>query len=142
MEEIVGVNNSSSVLDKIEDHSMTLSSGKIRRRWTAEEKYRYVCESNQPDMSISLVSRKYGIPPNRLYYWRKCMQEGSIVAAKSEEQVVPMSEHKKVLKDLKRTERALGRATMEREFLKEAVTYARKKKWISSKPIKGIEGFQ
>lgn len=142
MEEIVGVNNPNSGLDRIDDQSAVLPPGRVRRRWTAEEKYRYVCETHQPDMSVSLVARKYGIPPKRLYYWRKCMQEGSIVAAKSEEQVVPMSKYKKVLKDLKRTERALGRATMEREFLKEAVTYGRKKKWISSKPLEGIEGFQ
>ena len=38
MEEMVGVNNSSIGLDSVDDQSTALSPGKIRRRWTAEEK--------------------------------------------------------------------------------------------------------
>ena len=80
------------------------------------------------------------------------------MAAKTKEQVVHCLIHKRVLKELKRaqngvrngklaclssavqgpakqTERVLGRATMVREFLKEAIPIL-EKKWMSSKPLK------
>ena len=53
-----------------------LSLTKKRRMWTPAEKQAIVMETYQPDMSVSLVARKYGITPSRLYHWRKCSQEG------------------------------------------------------------------
>lgn len=142
MKESVDASKENAVLSGLSQPPMVLPSGRIRRRWSAEEKYRYVSEANQPGMTVSLVARKYGIPPKRLYNWRKCMQEGSIVAAKSGEEVVPKSEYKKLQAELKRAQKMIGEMTMEKEILKEVITYARKKKWISYKPLKGVEGFQ
>ena len=119
-----------------------LSLTKKRRMWTPAEKQAIVMETYQPDMSVSLVARKYGITPSRLYHWRKCSQEGSIMAVKAEDQVVPVAEFNKLKAEVKRLYRILGMKTEEVEILKEAVTIARKKKLISYKPLQGVEGFQ
>ena len=119
-----------------------LSLTRKRRRWTPAEKCSIVMETYPPNMSVSLVARKHGIAPSRLYHWRKCVQEGSLVAVKSENQVVPVAEFKKLQAEVRRLQRTLGMKTQENEILKEAVTIARKKKWISSKPLHGVDGFQ
>lgn len=115
---------------------------KKRRRWSAAEKQAIVMETYQPGMSVSLVSRKYGIAPSGLYHWRKCSQEGAIMAVKAEDQVVPVAEFNKLKAENRRLQRILGMKTEEAEILKEAVTIARKKKLISHKPLHGVEGFQ
>ena len=115
---------------------------KKRRRWTPAEKQAIVMQTYQPGMSVSLVARKYGIAPSGLYHWRKCSQEGAIMAVKAEDQVVPVAEFKKLQAEVRRLQRILGMKTEEVEILKEAVTIARKKKLISYKPLHGVEGFQ
>jgi transposase len=45
-------------------------------------------------------------------------------------------------KRVRELERALGRATLDVEILKEAVRIGRKKKLISLQPLEGIEDFQ
>ena len=119
-----------------------LSLTKKRRRWTPTEKQAIVMETYQPGMSISLIARKYGITPSGLYHWRKCSQEGAIMAVKAEDQVVPVAEFNKLKEEVRRLQRILGMKTEEVEILKEAVTIARKKKLISYKPLQGVDGFQ
>ena len=71
-----------------------ITSVQRRRYWTAEQKRALVEEAEQPGMSISLVARKYEVHPNQLFRWRRLMQEGALVAAGSEDRVVPLSEVK------------------------------------------------
>ena len=119
-----------------------LSLTKMRRRWTPAEKLAIVMETYQPGMSVSLIARKYGIAPSGLYHWRKCSQEGAIMAVKAEDQVVPVAEFNKLKEEVRRLQRILGMKTEEVEILKETVTIARKKKLISYKPLQGVDGFQ
>lgn len=50
-----------------------------RRRWSAREKARIVCESFREDVSISAVARRNGVRPNLLFLWRRQAREGKLV---------------------------------------------------------------
>jgi transposase len=106
-----------------------------RRRWSATEKRAMVQETSQPGMSVSAVSRKYGIHPNQLFRWRRLAEEGALSAVGSEEGVVPASEVRDLKKHIRELERLLGRKTMEVEILKEAVRIGREKKLILRVPL-------
>jgi transposase len=112
-----------------------ITSVQRRRRWTAEQKRALVEEAEQPGMSISLVARKYEVHPNQLFHWRRLLHEGALVAAGSEDQVVPLSEVKALKQKIRELERLLGRKTMEVEILKDAIEIAREKKLISRVPL-------
>lgn len=85
-------------------------------------------------MSVSLVAREAGISTGQLFQWRKAYLEGSLVAVGSNEPVVPASELQDAHKRIKQLEAALGRKTLENEILKEAVDFAKAKKWIARSP--------
>jgi transposase len=129
---------------------MTITKEKIhvvtsverRRRWAPEEKRAMVQETYQPSMSVSIIARKYGILPSQLFYWRRLMENGALKGIESREEVVPISELKAMEKRIRELERALGRATLDVEILKEAVRIGRKKKLISLQPLEGLEDFQ
>jgi transposase len=129
---------------------MTITKEKIhivtsverRRRWAPEEKRAMVQETYQPGLSVSIIARKYGIFPSQLFYWRRLMENGALKGIESREEVVPISELKAMEKRVRELERALGRATLDVEILKEAVRIGRKKKLISLQPLEGIEDFQ
>lgn len=70
------------------------------------------------------------------------MLEGSLVAAKSEDKVVPESEVKKLEKQVRDLQRLLGKKTEENEILKEAVKIGREKKLISRRPLQGLDDFE
>jgi len=106
-----------------------------RRRWTAEQKRALVEETEQVGMSISVVARKYEINPSQLFTWRRLMRQGALVAAGSEEPVVPVSEVKALKTKIRELERLLGKKTMEVEILKDAIEIAREKKLISRMPF-------
>jgi len=57
------------------------------------------------------------------------------VAVGSGEQVVPASDFQEAMKRIKLLEAALGRKTLENEILKEAVDFAKSKKWIARSPV-------
>ena len=63
------------------------------------------------------------------------MQEGALVAAGSEDQVVPLSEVKELKAEIRELQRLLGKKTMEVEILKDAIRIAREKKLISRVPL-------
>ncbi len=69
------------------------------------------------------------------FQWRKLYQQGSLTAVAAGESVVAASELQEALKRVKLLERALGRKTLENEILKEAVEFAREKKWIARSPV-------
>jgi transposase len=69
-----------------------ITSVQRRRRWTGEQKRAMVEETEQPDMSISQVARKYEVHPNQLFHWRRLMHEGSLVASLTGEEFAEFSE--------------------------------------------------
>ena len=128
------------VKEKI-DTIATNTAQRARRR-SPEEKRAIVQETYQPGMSVSIIARKYGILPNQLFYWRRCMENGALTGIKANEEVVPISEYKAMQKRVRELERALGRASLDVEILKEAVRIGRKKKLISQQPLEGMEDFR
>jgi len=111
-----------------------ITSVQRRRRWTAEQKKAMVEEAEQPGNSISSVARKYEVHPNQLFRWRRLIHEGALLAARSEEPLVPLSEVKNLRKQVRELQRLLGKKTMEVEILREALEIAREKKLISRIP--------
>ena len=51
------------------------------------------------------------------------------------ETVVPASDLQDAMRRIKQLEGALGRKTLENEILKEAVDFAKAKKWIARSPV-------
>ena len=128
------------VKEKID--TIATNTAQRARRWSPEEKRAIVQETYQPGMSVSIIARKYGILPNQLFYWRRCMENGALTGIKANEEVVPISEYKVMQKRVRELERALGRASLGVEILKEAVRIGRKKKLISQQPLEGMEDFR
>ena len=102
---------------------------------TPEQKLEWVRRTMEPGMSVSLVAREAGITASQLFQWRKAYTEGSLVAVGANEPVVPASELQEALRRVKQLEAALGRKTLENEILKEAVDFAKSKKWIARSPL-------
>jgi transposase len=82
-----------------------------------------------------LVARQHGLTAAQLFQWRKAYLEGSLVAVGANETVVPASELQEAMRRIKQLEGALGRKTLENEILKEAVDFAKAKKWIVLSPV-------
>jgi len=114
-----------------------ITSVERRRHWSAEQKRAMVEEAELPGNSISSVARKYEVHPNQLFTWRRLMQEGALVAARSEESVVPLSEVRQLRSQIRELQRLLGKKTMEVEILKDAIEIAREKKLISRMSLPG-----
>ena len=106
-----------------------------RRRWTPEQKLEWVKRSMEPGMSVSLGAREAGVTASQLFQWRRAYTEGSLVAVGANEPVVPASELQDAMKRIKQLEAALGRKTLENDILKEAVDFAKAKKWIARSPL-------
>jgi transposase-like protein len=51
-----------------------------RRRWTLEEKQRIVAESNSGLRAVSATTRRHGMAPSHLFWWRKLAREGRLRA--------------------------------------------------------------
>lgn len=112
-----------------------VTSVQRRRRWTPEQKLEIVKQTNETGNSVSMVARQFGISAAQLFQWRKAYLEGSLVAVGANETVVPASELQEAVRRIKQLEGALGRKTLENEILKEAVDFARAKKWIARSPV-------
>jgi transposase len=112
-----------------------LTSVQRRRRWTPEQKLEIVKQTNEPGNSVSMVARQFGITAAQLFQWRKAYLQGSLMAVGSNETVVPASELQEAMRRIKQLEGALGRKTLENEILKEAVNFAKAKKWIARSPV-------
>jgi transposase len=123
-------------MDRVE----VITSVQRRRRFTPEQKRAIIEEAEQPGSSMSIVARKYGINPSQVFKWRRLMQEGALVAAGAEEQVVPLSEVKELRAEIRELQRLLGKKTMEVEILKDAIRIAREKKLISRVPLPVKDG--
>ncbi len=112
-----------------------VTSVQRRRRWTPEQKLEIVKQTNEPGSSVSMVARQFGISAGQLFQWRKAYLQGSLMAVGANETVVPASELQEAMRRIKQLEGALGRKTLENEILKEAVDFAKAKKWIARSPV-------
>jgi len=112
-----------------------VTSVQRRSRWMPEQKLEIVKQTNETGRSVSLVAREHGLTAAQLFQWRKAYLEGSLVAVGANETVVPASELQEAMKRIKQLEGALGRKTLENEILKEAVDFAKAKKWIARSPV-------
>ncbi|EFI5569990.1 IS3 family transposase [Escherichia coli] len=99
-----------------------------RRRYTPEEKGRFVALAMQPGYTVSLVARQYGITPSLLFKWKRLMNDGGKSAIAAGDEVVSVSELKAQEKKVKQLEQMLGRKTMEAEILRDALEIAQAKK--------------
>ncbi len=84
---------------------------------------------------MSLVARAHGLSAAQLLQWRKAYMEGTLVAVGANESVVPASDLQDAMRRINKLERALSRNTLENEILKEAVDFAKAKKWIARSPV-------
>ena len=121
------------------DYKTEVLGRERRRRWSPAEKQSVISETYQPGYTVSQVARKYGIPPSQLFYWRRRLEEGALVAVGSEEKVVPESEVKALKERIRNLERLLGNKTEQVEILREAIEIAREKKLISRQPLPGVD---
>nr|WP_187417485.1 IS3 family transposase [Klebsiella pneumoniae] len=99
-----------------------------RRRYTPEEKARFVALAMQPGYIVSLVARQYGITPSLIFKWKRLMNEGGKSAIAAGDEVVSVSGLKALEKKVKQREQMLGRKTMEAEILRDALEIAQGKK--------------
>ena len=112
-----------------------VTSVQRRRRWTPEQKLEIVKQTNEPGSSVSMVARQFGITAAQLFQWRKAYLQGSLIAIGANETVVLASELQEAMRRIKQLEGALGRKTLENDILKEAVDFAKAKKWIAHSPV-------
>ena len=112
-----------------------VTSVQRRRRWTPEQKLEIVKQTNEPGSSVSMVARQFGITAAQLFQWRKAYLQGSLMVVGANETVVPSSELQEAMRCIRQLEGALGRKTLENEILKEAVDFAKAKKWIARSPV-------
>ncbi len=112
-----------------------VTSVQRRRRWTPEQKLEIVKQTNEPGSSVSLVARAHGLSAAQLFQWRKAYMDGSLLAVGANETVVPASDLQDAMRRIKQLEGALGRKTLENEILKEAMDFAKAKKWIARSPV-------
>jgi len=125
------VNTMSKLSDSGNHKAIEVISGvQRRRRWTAFEKLEMVKQTYEPGKSVSYVARENDVQVSQLFTWRKAYETGSLVAVGSGEEVV-----QDAMKRIKLLEAALGRKTLENEILKEAVDFAKSKKWIARSPV-------
>lgn len=109
---------------------MEVRKGKNGKRlWSVEQKKLILGEIDE-GLSPAEVARKYDIPLHTIYRWRNRFQEGGDAALKSNQEMVSISEMKRLEAEKKDLQRALGEMTMERNILRDAVEVGRKKKWI------------
>ena len=107
----------------------------VRKRKTPQEKIAIIQQTMEPGMTVSHVARLHGINANQIFKWRRQYEDGSLTAVASGEEVVPASELAAANKQIRELQRLLGKKTMEAEILKEAVEFARTKKWIAHAPL-------
>ena len=61
-----------------------------RRRWSREEKLRFVAEACRPGNSVSQIARQRGISGSQLFGWRRQMlAKGLITDNRSEASAIP-----------------------------------------------------
>ena len=117
-----------------------MTSVQRRRRWTVEEKDSWVRRFMEPGMTISIAAWQAGVAPSQLFTWKRLYLEGGLSAVGANESVVAASELQEAQRRIKQLEQALGRKTLENDILREAVDFAKSKKWLARSPVLPEDG--
>ena len=117
-----------------------ITSVQRRRRWAVEEKISWVRRSMEPGMTISIAAREAGVAPSQLFTWKRLYLEGGLSAVGANESVVAASELQEAQRRIKQLEQALGRKTLENDILREAVDFAKSKKWLARSSVLPEDG--
>ena len=117
-----------------------ITSVQRRRRWAVGEKISWVRRSMEPGMTISIAAREAGVAPSQLFTWKRLYLEGGLSAVGANESVVAASELQEAQRRIKQLEQALGRKTLENDILREAVDFAKSKKWLARSPVLPEDG--
>ncbi len=104
-------------------------NGRVNKFYSKSFKEKIIKE-HEAGVSAGELSRKYDVNYKNIHRWIHLSQSGQLTALKSNEEVVPLSELKKASDKIQKLERALGKMTLERDILKDAVEIGSKKKWI------------
>lgn len=83
------------------------------------------------------LTTKRRIGASQLFNWRKLEREGGLSAVTAGESIVPASGLAAALAQAAQLQRMLGKKTMEAEVLKDALEFAREKKWIARSALLG-----
>ena len=117
-----------------------ITSVQRRRRWAVEEKISWVRRSMEPGMTISIAAREAGVAPSQLFTWKRLYLEGGLSAVGANESVVAASGLQEAERRIKQLDQALGRKTLENDILREAVDFAKSKKWLARSPVLPEDG--
>jgi len=105
------------------------AAGKRIYPWEFKQK---ILEELRAGATAASLGRKYGVPIHNILYWKQASEKAVLGKAKESavEEMVPVSEYKKALEEIKNLRRSLVNMTVDRDILKEANEIAVKKKWI------------
>lgn len=104
-------------------------NGRGHRIYSVTFKQQLLAEVTAGD-AIASVARKHGIPIQNLNRWKRLSESAGNQALQCNDEMVPVSELKKAQEEIKQLRQALGKMTLDRDILKDAVEIASKKKWI------------
>jgi transposase len=58
---------------------MTTESPKAKRRHRSRQERRRIAEESlEPDVSVAVIARSYGVNANQVFHWRKLLREGRL----------------------------------------------------------------
>jgi putative transposase len=91
---------------------------KKRRQFSAEQKTKIVLEVLQSDSTLNQIASKYEITPNTVQNWKKQFLENASIAMEPSKVVKEYkSEIDEKDKEIEALHKALGKATIELEFV-------------------------
>lgn len=100
-----------------------------KRVYSLEFKQKVLTRLNMGESAID-IAREFEIPSQNIHKWKNLASKGQVKALKSNEDVVPVAEYRKLMQELKQARQALGKAVVDIEILKDGIEVARKKKWL------------
>jgi transposase len=90
-----------------------------RRRFTNDEKRRFLTEASLPGESMSSVGRRYGLSVSLLFRWRRQLDGAATRVVAKPTEATARAEVRELRDRLRELERLLGKKTLESELLKQ-----------------------
>ncbi len=110
-----------------------------RQHLSAKQKLAIVQESYESGKIVAEIARKYNVGVSSLIKWRKRSTEGSLMTINKQEELIPVSEVKKLKQEIKQLQQLLGKMSLQVELLREAIEIGREKKLISRQPLPEVD---